>query len=109
MISLTTAESALKEAYLNAVLPFRILMVSYFVSGTFRTLTGHVLSMMHQVKASFFIGIIACMVNIIADFALVKLYGSIGAAYATLIVVVVESVVSSIYFYLYLLKKKNIK
>lgn len=91
--------------YAGAVYPFRILMGSYFVSGTFRTLTGHVLSMLHQVKASFFLGVISCAINIVADFIMVKMYGSVGAAYATLIVVIVESVISTAYLYWFLRKK----
>ena len=95
--------------YVNAVYPFRVLMVSYFVSGTFRTLTGHVLSMLHQVKALFFLGISACVVNIVADFVLIKIYGSVGAAYATLMVVIVESLISTAYFYWFLRKKTHAK
>lgn len=94
------------DDYIGAVYPFRILMFSYFMSGTFRTLTGHILSMLHQVKANFGLGIIGCIVNICATFVLVKAYGGIGAAYATLIVVVVESFASSVYFYWYIRKKK---
>ena len=94
--------------YASAVYPFRVLMVSYFITGTFRTLTGHVLSMLHQVKPLFYLGVVGCVVNIVVDYVMIKAWGSIGAAYATLLVVIFESVVDGAYLYYFLRKKTEI-
>lgn len=97
------------EGYENAVNIFRLLIISFFISGTFRTYVGHVMSMLHEVKANFYIGICACVLNIIGDYFLIKYYGSVGAAYATISVVVFESIALMIYFLVRLnrVKKKG--
>lgn len=91
--------------YASAVYPFRILMLSYFFAGTFRTITGHVLSMLHQIKPAFYLGVIGCLVNILADFLMIKAWGSIGAAYAMLFVVIFGSALNGGYFYWYMKRK----
>lgn len=99
------------DQYKDAILIFCMLMVSYFISATFRVLYGHVLAMMHKVKTNFCISVISCVINIIADYFLVMKYGSIGAAIATIIVVVIESVCSGLClgYYLKKLRKKIAK
>ncbi len=93
--------------YDASVLIFRMLLGSYCISGTFRIIYGTVLAMIHQVKANFWMGIAECVVNIIADVVLIKHYGSMGAAFATITVVVFSSVLSGIYLHLYLKKLKR--
>ena len=86
------------DQYEDATQIFRMLMFSYFLSATFKVLYGNVLGMLHKVKANFWISVFSCIVNIIADYFLIKEYGSVGAAVATITVVVVESVCAGLYF-----------
>ncbi|MBR7033794.1 MAG: oligosaccharide flippase family protein [Clostridia bacterium] len=84
--------------YEDATLVFRMLMGSFFLSATFKALYGNVLAMLHKIKANFWISIVACVVNIVADWILIMYFGSVGAAIATITVVVVESVCTGLYF-----------
>ena len=95
------------DRYANAVGIFRLLIVSFFISGTFRTYVGHVMSMLHEVKANFYIGLGACALNIVGDYFMIKHFGSVGAAYATISVVVFESIALMVYFLIRLSKTKK--
>lgn len=90
--------------YNESVIIFRILMVSFFISSTFRVIYGNVLSMLHRVKANFWIGIIDCVINIVADYYLIKYYGGIGAAMATTLIICISSIISGFYL-MYCIKK----
>uniref|UniRef100_UPI0040575628 lipopolysaccharide biosynthesis protein n=1 Tax=Agathobacter sp. TaxID=2021311 RepID=UPI0040575628 len=82
------------KQYLDAVAPFRVLMVSYFLSGTFRSLCVNVLAALRCVNYGLFISIMSAISNIIFNYVFIKQYGAIGAAYVTLSVVIVASVLS---------------
>ena len=73
------------KQYTDAVLCFRILIIGYWISSTFRVSSGNVLDMLLQVKANFVISVVAGAANIIFDIIFIKLWGSIGAAIATLV------------------------
>lgn len=83
--------------YLDAIIPFRILMVSYFFSGTFRTIAGNLLVTQRKLMFNTFVAIMSGIVNIIADVVLIMNYGSNGAAVATLCVVIISSGLNAIY------------
>ena len=93
--------------YLESVTCFRILMISYFFSGTFRVLLGNVLAMLRKVKINLYFGIIESVANIILDVVLIKLWGSIGAAIATTSIVILSSILSGAYLFWYLSRRDN--
>lgn len=93
--------------YLESLVPFRILVVSFIFSATFRVISGNILAMLGRVKENLVMGIVECSLNIVLDYFLVKYYGSTGAAIATLSITIVGSLMCTVYLYYYL--NKNIK
>ena len=83
--------------YLDAVSPFRVLSISYFFSGTFRTIAGNLLVTQRKLKFNSIVAVVSGILNIIADVYLILNYGSIGAAFATLIIVVLCSLANAGY------------
>ena len=83
--------------YLDAVPAFRVLSVSYFFSGTFRILSGNLLVTQMKLKFNLLVAIVSSLTNIIADYFFIQWWGSIGAAVATFLVVIVSSVLSTTY------------
>lgn len=83
--------------YVDAVPVFRILVINYFFSGTFRTISGNLLVTQRKLKFNLLVAIISSSVNIVADYFFIQWWGSIGAAYATLLVVLVSSILSTSY------------
>ncbi len=92
--------------YLDAVAIFRILIVSYFFSSSFRVLSSNLLVAQRKLKFNFFESVICGGVNVLADYLLIKLWGGIGAAIATLIVVIISSLLSTS-FLIYTYKKSS--
>lgn len=92
------------KEYLDAVTPFRILMIGYFISGSFRMPAGNILFSIKKINVNFYNSIISGVANIILSIVLIKAYGVNGAAIATLIVYVLASVISNGYLYKYLKK-----
>ena len=82
-------------------------MVSYFFSGSFRVLFGNILFIIHKVKVNLIIGIIDALANIVLDIVLIRKWGSVGAAYATLIITILSSLLSGIYLFSYFAKAKK--
>ncbi|SDL43894.1 Membrane protein involved in the export of O-antigen and teichoic acid [Clostridium cochlearium] len=95
------------KEYLDSVTPFRILSINYFVLATFRIPCGNILAMLRKVSVNFIVSIISGIVNIILDIILIKMYGSNGAAIATLLVVIISSGIAFPYLIHYL--NKNIR
>lgn len=92
------------DTYSDAILPFRILMFNYFVSGTLRIPCGNILAMLRKVNVNLIVSIVSGICNIIFDIILIKLWGSVGAAIATLLVVFVSSFISLPYLIFYVNK-----
>lgn len=92
--------------YLDAVPVFRLLSINYFVSGTFRILSGNLLVTQRKLKFNLFVAIVSSLTNIIADYFFIGWWGSIGAAVATILVVFVSSVLSTSYL-VWILKYKS--
>jgi O-antigen/teichoic acid export membrane protein len=90
--------------YLDAVPAFRVLMLGYLVAGTFRIPSGNVLSAIGKLRVNFWNAVISATANILLDVVMIKLYSAIGAAYATVIVYVISSVISTGYLWRYLKK-----
>ena len=83
--------------YIDAVLPFNILMVGYVIAGTFRIPYGNIMSSLGLVKYNLINAVLSGIANIILDVIFIKKYGSNGAAYATLIVFIISSVIHYIF------------
>jgi len=79
--------------YKEAINVFRILMVGYFVTGTFRIPFGNILASLGNVKANLINAIITGSLNIVLDVVLISKYGSIGAAFTSLSVAIVSSII----------------
>lgn len=94
--------------YTDAVTCFRILIVGYWISSTFRIAGGNLLDMLLKVKANFVISIIAGVSNILLDVIMVKAWGSIGAAIATCSIFLLTSVMSNVYI-IYSLRRKKME
>ncbi len=88
--------------YLDSVLPFRILSFGYLIAGTFRIPAGNIIASLKKVKVNFYNSIISGGANIVLDIILIKNYGPVGAAVATVVVFVISSFVSNIYLRKYL-------
>lgn len=93
------------SAYLDAVIPFRILSISYFFSGTFRSIAGNLLVTQRKLGFNTGVAIFSGILNIIADIFLILWQGSIGAAYATLSVVIFSSILN-VFYLIFVFRKK---
>ena len=85
------------EQYLDAVPIFRLLAVNYFVSGTFRILSGNLLVTQRKLKFNLFVAIVSSLTNAVADYFFIQWWGTMGAAWATVLVVLVSSILSTTY------------
>lgn len=94
------------EKYLDSVPYFRILSISYFFLGTFRLFSTNLLAIFHRVTFNFSISLLTGVSNILLDYFMVKKYGAIGAAWATLFTVVIASLCSFPYL-IYVIKRKD--
>lgn len=93
------------KQYLDVIPIFRLLSINYFFSGTFRIISSNLLVSQRKLLFNLVESIISSIINILADFLLIQRWGSIGAAYATIIVVLFSSIASTTY-YIYTLKRK---
>lgn len=92
--------------YTDAVTCFRILAVNYFISGTFRSISGNLLVTQRKLGFNLIVNVISGSVNIIGNLILIPLCASIGAALTTLTVSLVAAIMSTGY-YIYILKHQS--
>lgn len=90
--------------YLDAVIPFRILAVEYFFKGTFRTISGNLLTTQRRLKFNFANCAVSGVINIVGNVVLISMMGSVGAAISTLITAFVSGAASTVYMF-YILRK----
>ncbi|HOD54639.1 MAG TPA: oligosaccharide flippase family protein [Candidatus Cloacimonadota bacterium] len=83
--------------FLDAVPSFRILMLAYFVIGTFRSPAGNTLNALKKVNYNLIIVIVTGFINIALDYFLIKLYGMQGAAITSLTVSVLSSIMAMVF------------
>lgn len=83
--------------YLDAVPVFRLLAVNYFVSGTFRILSGNLLVTQRKLSFNLLVALISGGVNVAADFLFIGWWGPMGAALATVLVTLISSMMSTTY------------
>ena len=85
------------KQYLDIIPIFRVLAVNYFFQGTFRMIAGNLLVSQRKLKFNLLVSIISGIVNAAADYFFILWWGAIGAAYATVLVVLVASVLDVSY------------
>lgn len=95
------------EKYIDCVPVLKILIINYFISGTFRKLYGNVIAVIRKVKINFINTATAGLLNIGLNIILIKQYNSIGAAIATLIVTVITSGIAFVYVMWWFRKQKR--
>lgn len=83
------------NTYIDSIHSFRILMWSYFFSGTFRTISGNLLVSQRVVKFNLVIGFIGALTSIVFNITLIPVYGAVGAAYAQLITSIVTGLIAT--------------
>lgn len=83
--------------YLPAVPIFRVLIIEYFFNGTFRMLSINILAGLHCVNYGLFLSGVSAICDICFNYYLIQNYAAIGAAYATLSVVLITSVLAFSY------------
>lgn len=93
------------QQYIDAVPIFRLLAVNYFFSGTFRILSGNLLVTQRKLKFNLFVAIVSSLTNAVADYFFIQWWGSMGAALATVLVVLISSVLSTTYL-IYTFRRK---
>ena len=91
--------------YMDAVPAFRILSANYFLSGTFQVLAGNLLVTQRKLKYNLLVAILSGGINIAVNVLFIQWWGAMGAAIATVCVVVFASVMNTTYL-IYTFKKK---
>ncbi len=81
--------------YLDCVPVFIVLSINYFISGTFRIVSGNLLVTQRRLKFNLLVAIVSSVTNIIADYFFIQWWGSMGAAFATVFVVLISSIMST--------------
>ena len=98
------------QAYMDAVTPFRILSLNYFVQGTFRFTTINIMNALNRVEVVLIANIAAVVIDLGLDLWLIPRYGMIGAAVATLSTVTITTLIllpSMAKYFLKLKKTQN--
>ncbi|MBQ8683786.1 MAG: oligosaccharide flippase family protein [Clostridia bacterium] len=83
--------------YTDAVLVFQLLSLNYFLAGTFRVLAGNLLVTARKLKFNLVVAILSGSLNIVFDVLFIRLWGSVGAALASVVVVVVTGALNTGY------------
>lgn len=97
------------QQYIDALVPFRILAINYFFSGTFRAIAGNLLVTQRKLGFNTFVAVVSGSLNIVLDVVLIMKMGSIGAALATLLIVIFCSVLNVGYLLVTFIKKAKVK
>ncbi|MGN0380147.1 MAG: lipopolysaccharide biosynthesis protein [Butyrivibrio sp.] len=92
--------------YLDAVPVFRVLSINYFLSGTFRIIPGNLLVTQRKLTYNLLVSVISGIVNILSDVIFIRWLGSMGAALATVLVVMISGIMNTSYL-IYTFKKNS--
>lgn len=82
------------EQYSDSVVYFRILSLSYFFLGTFRLFSTNLLAVFRKTTFNIVVAAINGALNIVLDLVLIHYFQATGAAWATMISVVIASCLS---------------
>lgn len=92
-------------AYLDAVPCFRVLSISFAISALFRTLPGNILVTQRKLKFNLFTATLSSAVNTVLNVMFITRWQSIGAAYATLVTVILTGLLDTGYLTFVLCRK----
>lgn len=92
--------------YLESIPALRILLIGFFFAGTFRIPAGNFIAAIHKIKVNVVITSISGILNILLDYIFIIKYGIIGAAYATSLVFILNSLMSNGYLIYYFRRGK---
>lgn len=84
-------------SYIDSIKTFQILAIGYFIAATFRIPSGNILVSLHKVMFNFYNAVISGVANIVLNIVLIAKIGSIGAAYATVTIYIISSLISTVY------------
>lgn len=87
------------EKYMNVVPIFRMLSLNFFVFGSTRKLFGNVIAAMKKSEANLVFSLLSGVINIVLNMLLIPVYGSIGAAIATVCVSFIMGIASVAYLW----------
>lgn len=93
--------------YSDAVLMLKISSVGYLLSSTIRIPFGTLLLSMRKVNFNLMVCAISGVLNVILDLVLIPRYGSMGAVFTSVIVILVSGVMSSTKFVMHMKSIKN--
>ncbi len=93
--------------YLSAVPMFRILMLGYCISASFRTLSANILFGLKKININMLINLVASLADIGLNFFLITRYGAYGAAIATVLSETIASVIAFSYTINLIYKKEE--
>ena len=68
------------EQYLDAVPVFRVLLIGFFLTASFRTPTGNLLVTQRRLVSNTIIGVASIVVCVVGSYVLIPAYGMLGAA-----------------------------
>lgn len=85
------------DKYADSVLCFRILMVGFFFSASFKLPLNNIIYTMKKVKINIIATLIGGITNILIDPILIYYLGSVGAAITTCFVMIVNSIFVCLY------------
>ncbi|MBQ7172000.1 MAG: oligosaccharide flippase family protein [Clostridia bacterium] len=93
-------------AYEDSIPAFKVLSISFALSSTFRILPGNILVTQRKLPFNLVVAVISSAVNTGLNVIMIRAYGAIGAAYATIITVVISGALNVVYLFR-VLKEKN--
>jgi O-antigen/teichoic acid export membrane protein len=82
--------------YQASIIPFQILAFGFWILATFRNINGNILASLGKAKVSMLFNLGIFIFNLILTYALVKLFGIIGAAVGVILVYTISGILSSI-------------
>lgn len=85
------------SSYLESSKIFKLLIIGFFVNATFKIPISHILYIKHKVNLNLIVSVLGLCLNFIFNILFVKFFGSIGAAYSTIFVTIIMSVISLIF------------
>lgn len=94
------------KGYEEASYLLRILIIGFAIDGTFKLLSVNVLAALKKIKFNLFISILTILCDIAFNIIFIKKYQMQGAASATLFTELVASMISVIYMYFLIFRRK---
>ncbi len=85
--------------YMDAVVPFRILSIGYFISGTFRVPIGNTIASQLKIKYNLIVGIVTTILHVCLDIWLISSFGIVGASIATVSAITFSVILSAYFLY----------